>query len=262
MMTILRWLFVALLMLSSPTFAATDELAPLRLASLEWSPYVGHALPEEGWVAAIVKAAAGAAHWRSEIAYFPWSRTLQEGLNNPEFAGYFPAFYLKEREKSCYFSHSLGNSVVGFASLSDKHFDWQSLSDLKGLTIGTVQDYANGEEFDTLVQQRLLKTDNAPSDLSNLRKLLIGRVDVIVIDQNVLRQLLITEPALSKVRQQIIFHAKALTTFSMHICFQHTPRGLILQKSFDNGLEKLNLKKMENLYFSNLLAAPNTVTLP
>ncbi|MFZ6754808.1 substrate-binding periplasmic protein [Undibacterium sp. Dicai25W] len=250
--TLLNAIFVAVILTSLPITAASAPVDRLRLASLDWSPYVSPSLPDEGFVAAIVKAAAQKSQSEVSIDYFPWSRTVQVGLNDADYAGYFPAFYLKEREKSCYFSNTLGNSTVGFASLKNKLFDWQTLQDLQFYYIGVVQDYANGEEFDALVKQRIIRTDTAPSDISNVRKLLAGRVDVIVIDKNVLRQLLITDNSLSKDKLNIVFHAKELTNFSMHICFQHTARGLRLQKIFNAGLNTLNIKQLENQYFLQL----------
>ncbi|MFZ6673425.1 substrate-binding periplasmic protein [Undibacterium sp. Xuan67W] len=228
---------------------ATADDTVMRLASLEWSPYVGSQLRDDGLTASIVKVAARQIGIDTIISYAPWSRAVQFGGNDPAYAGYFPAFYTKERESSCYFSGILGHSVVGFAYLKKRPFDWLKLSDLQTYKIGIVQDYANGEEFDAMIKKGLLKTDTAPSDVSNLRKLLAQRIDVIVIDKNVLRQLLVTEPGLQANRDQIEFHPQELTNFSMHICFQHTDRGLAMRKSFNAALEKVDIKKFENTYF-------------
>ncbi|MBC3933914.1 transporter substrate-binding domain-containing protein [Undibacterium sp. CY7W] len=224
----------------------------MRLTSLEWSPYVSKVLPGDGMTANIVRTAAQTAGLRTEISYFPWSRAVQDGLNSEQFDGYFPAFYLKEREKNCYFSGSLGNSVIGFASLSDTHFDWENLKDLKKYKIGTVHEYANGEVFDAMVRQKQLLVDSAPSDISNLRKLLAKRVDVIVIDKWVYKSLLISDLSLGPDKQHIVFHPKELTQFSMHICFQRNAKGQAKQKAFNTGLEKLQVKKMEAQYFQQL----------
>ena len=234
-----------------PSVSASDTDL-LQLASLEWPPYVSLSLPAEGISASIVKAAAQLAGLHTEIQYFPWSRAVQEGLHNPAYAGYFPAFYLKEREKSCYFSGPLGNSIIGFAALKEKKFNWQKLDDLKPYLVGTVYGYANGVGFDELVKQKAIATDSAPSDISNLRKLLAHRVDVVVIDKFVLQQLLITDNSLASNKSEIVFHPKELTNFSLHICFQHNDKGHSLQKSFDSGLGKVNVKKLENLYFLQL----------
>ncbi|MFZ6816116.1 substrate-binding periplasmic protein [Undibacterium sp. Rencai35W] len=244
-------LFIAMtgmIALTAMSPAIADDTV-MRLASLEWSPYVGSQLRDEGLTASIVKVTARQIGIDTKISYAPWSRTVQVGGTDPAYAGYFPAFYTKERESSCYFSGILGRSIVGFAYLKKRPFDWLRLSDLQAYKIGIVQDYANGEEFDAMIKKGLLKTDTAPSDVSNLRKLLAQRIDVIVIDKNVLRQLLITEPGLQANRDQIEFHPQELTNFSMHICFQHTERGLAMRKSFNAALEKVDIKKFENTYF-------------
>ena len=257
----LSYLFAIFCCLTSTRLVAADrqalqsqitQLQVMQLASLEWPPYVGSQLPDEGLTSAIVKAAALQAGLDTHISYTPWSRAVQIGLNNPAYAGYFPAFYLKEREKTCHFSAPLGNSIVGFAYLKDKHFDWNSYTDLKGLSIGVVQDYANGEEFDMQVKKEQLKLDVAPSDISNLRKLLVKRVDLIVIGKDVLRQLLIIEPSLKSVRDNIVFHPKEVTNFSLHICFQRNEQGLKMKQMINPYLEKLNVKRIEGLYFQQL----------
>ncbi|MDE2427564.1 MAG: transporter substrate-binding domain-containing protein [Burkholderiales bacterium] len=247
-----------LCLLAQLSFAqiATNVPAPARLmqlATLEWAPNVGSHLPDEGITSAVVKAAAALAGMDVDIHYSPWSRAMQVGLGDPAYAGYFPAFYLPERDKTCYFSGALGHTVVGFASLQEKNFHWKSFADLHGLTVGVVQDYANGEEFDALIKKHTIKTDTAPSDVSNLRKLLAGRVDVLVISKEVLRYLLITEPTLQAGREHIVFDAHELSNFSMHICFQRNERGLQMQKAFNTALEKINPRKLENAYFQHLL---------
>jgi len=242
-------LYCAAVLTSPPACAQQDVL---RLTSLEWSPYVTKSLPGDGMTASIVRTAAQLGGLRTEINYFPWSRAVQDGLNSEQFDGYFPAFYLKEREKDCYFSGSLGNSIIGFASLSETRFDWETLKDLKKYKIGTVHEYANGEVFDAMVRQKQLLVDSAPSDISNLRKLLAKRVEVIVIDKWVYKSLLISDHSLGPEKQNIVFHPKELTQFSMHICFQRNAKGLAKQKIFNAGLEKLQVKKMETQYFQQL----------
>lgn len=245
-------MLLMMLVVATSAPASSAERDKLHLASLEWSPYVSHTLPEEGLVSAVVKAGAKESQLPVSISYFPWSRAVQAGLEGEDFAGYFPAFYLKEREKTCYFSNTLGNSTIGFAYLKNKRFDWATLTDLKGYNIGIVHEYANGEGFDRLVKQHILTTDAAPSDISNVRKLLAGRVDVIVIDKNVLRQLLISDNSLDKEKYNIVFHPKELTNFTMHICFQRNAKGLRLQKAFNAGLTSVKLKQFENQYFAQL----------
>lgn len=227
----------------------------MRLTTLEWAPNVASDMPEQGVIASVVRQVASQAGLETQIRFAPWSRVVQVGVSDPAYAGYFPAFYTKEREKTCYFSGVIGHTIIGFAYLKDKPLQWKKLPDLRGKTIGIVQEYVNGEDFDALVRAHVLTTDIAPSDISNLRKLLVGRVDVIVISKEVLRQLLLTDPGLQAVKEQIVFHSKELTNFSMHICFQKNERGLDMQKRFNAELGKTNTKKMENTYFQQLQAS-------
>ncbi|WP_394779595.1 substrate-binding periplasmic protein [Undibacterium sp.] len=227
---------------------------PMRLASLVWAPYVGPQLPDGGLTASAAKTIAAEAGYQASIDYLPWSRAMQAGSDDPEYAGYFPAFYLPERENSCYFSSPLGTSTNGFAYLKSRPLQWKVLTDLKNIRIGTVQDYANDSYFDALVRQGDLHTDVAPSDISNIRKLLAGRVQAIVIDKAVLRNLLITEASLQADKGKILFHEHELTNFSLHICFQRTARGKAMQQAFNTALAKVKLKQMESEYYESMAA--------
>ncbi|MES2069672.1 MAG: transporter substrate-binding domain-containing protein [Pseudomonadota bacterium] len=224
----------------------------MRLASLEWSPYVGSHMPDGGLTAAAAKAVASAAGYQTRIDYLPWSRAMQAGSDDPGYAGYFPAYYLPEREKHCYFSSALGNSSNGFAYLKSRPLQWSTLTDLKDIKIGTVQDYANDRYFDALVRQGDLHTDVAPSDISNVRKLLAGRVQAIVIDKAVLRNLLINEASLQAGKEQIAFHERELTSFTLHICFQRNAKGRAMQLAFNGAMTKVKLKQLENDYYQSL----------
>ncbi|GGC94611.1 substrate-binding periplasmic protein [Undibacterium terreum] len=228
----------------------------MRLASLEWGPYVSSHMPDGGLTASAAKAIASVAGYQLQIEHLPWSRAMQAGSDDPGYAGYFPAFYLPEREKQCYFSSPLGSSTNGFAHLKKTAFHWKELSDLKDIKIGTVQDYANDSYFDALVRQGDLHTDVAPTDISNIRKLLAGRVQAIVIDKAVLRSLLINEPSLQQEKEQILFDEHELTNFSLHICFQRNAKGKAMQQAFNTAVAKVKLKQMENDYYQSLAAAP------
>ncbi|MES2069673.1 MAG: transporter substrate-binding domain-containing protein [Pseudomonadota bacterium] len=231
---------------------AADKI--LRLATLEWPPYVGSHLLHEGVTTYIVKNTAAQIGYQVKNDYFPWSRAMQIGDNDPDFSGYFPTYFSTERNNQCYLSNSLGNSSIGFAYLKSTAFDWKEFPELvqQQVRIGIVHNYQNGEAFDALNRAKKLNTDVAPSDISNLRKLLAHRVQVAVIDKAVLRHLLATEPSLKPSQEQILFHDKELASLSLHICFHRNPEGRLMQAEFNAALSKLNLPRLENLYFSEL----------
>lgn len=235
-------------------FASAEEKV-MRLASLEWAPYVGANLPQFGLSSAIIAAAAQKFGVQVRIEYFPWKRAMQIGGRDEKYAGYFPAYYTQERAQECYFSQPIGASRVGLAYLKSNPLQFESVNDLAAQsknTIGVVFGYSNGAEFDALVKQGRLKTEASASDGLNLRKLLIGRVHAVVVDELVLRYLLKTDPKLSSYADQIAFHPQPLANLNLYVCFQMNSQGLEMKNGFDRALQDLNISKFEEEYFAKL----------
>jgi polar amino acid transport system substrate-binding protein len=237
-----------------PTTAAraADSASVMHLASLEWLPYVGPRLAGDGLSGTIAAVAAKQFSYTLRVDYFPWKRAMQMGGQDANYAGYFPAYYTPERAQNCFFSAPMGNSTIGLAYLKSEPLAWERVSDLGGMRIGVVTGYSNGKEFDALAEQGKLQLDPSPTDAINLRKLLGGRVSAAVVDESVLRYLLLTDSALFPERSRIAFHPNVLARLTLHVCFQRTPAGLRLQKNFDEALNHMDIAKIENDYFQEL----------
>lgn len=232
--------------------SANEVQTNIHLASLEWLPYVGTNLLQGGLSSVVASTAAKQFGYSVKIDYFPWKRAMQVGGEDPDYSGYFPAYYTEERARNCYFSAPMGNSTVGLVYVKDRPLQWHTVTDLIGKRIGVVAGYSNGGEFDELVKQRKLHVDASFGDIYNLKKLLASRVDAVVIDKSVFRYLLLIDPELSKERAQLIFHDTVLAELSLHICFQRTPSGLKQQQAFDAALKHMDIKKIENAYFTEI----------
>lgn len=231
---------------------ARAETPSLHLASLEWVPYVGRSLPDGGMSGAVAKAVAGRFGYDIKIDYFPWKRAMQAGGSDPDFVGYFPAYYTAERARQCHFSTSMGNSTVGIATLAESPLTWRVLDDLAGHKLGVVLGYSNGEAFDQMVKNGKLTVDASVSDTVNLKKLLAGRTRAVVIDRAVLRYLLASDPTLRKDRARLVFGDRLLAELTLHVCFQRTPLGLKLKQFYDAALLQTDIAKIENAYFDQL----------
>ena len=238
---------------ASPEALSGDERV-MRIASLEWLPYVGQNMPENGLSVAIAAAAARQSSYSVRIDYFPWKRAMQVGLEDASYAGYFPAYYTEERARAAYFSAPIGSSTVGLAYLRDEPLHWERLADLKKMRIGVVAGFSNGAEFDAMMKSGELQVDTSPADGTNIRKLLAGHVRVAVVDRLVLRYLLLTDPELAAGRSRIAFHETPLAQLNLYVCFQKTPLGLQMQKDFDAGLKRIDIDRIENAYFQLLEA--------
>jgi polar amino acid transport system substrate-binding protein len=254
----IRLLLLGCGLLAGLHLPARAQAPSLRLASLEWLPYAGRALPQGGLSAAVATTVAARIGYAVDVDYLPWKRAMQAG-SGPGFAGYFPAYQTAERARQCYFSAPIGRSTIGLAVRAAQPLHWRTLDDLAGDKLGVVLGYSNGEKIDAMVRQGKLSVDHSASDTVNLRKLLAGRVNAVVIDRAVLRYLLASDPDLKARRGQLAFEDRVLAELSLHVCFQRTAPGQKLQQSFDAALRATDIGKIENQYFERLVRTTGAV---
>ncbi|MDX1958938.1 MAG: ABC transporter substrate-binding protein [Leptospiraceae bacterium] len=159
-----------------------------KIATLEWSPYVGTEIEKYGYVYQIVKRSLEEEGIEVEIEFYPFARILNL-VNTGEISGYFPEYHSVENEKNFYYSNAFPGGDLLFLKkkerqinikTSNNKIDFQSLKEYK---IGVVRGYLHTPEFDEAI--KFLNIQETASDLMNLKKLFMGRVDLIEIDPNV-----------------------------------------------------------------------------
>lgn len=158
----------------------------LRLASLEYPPYFGEALPNQGVISEIVREVYARVGYEVKITFMPWFRSwkmTREGAVD----GMFTLWYREERERWFAFSDPLPPNELVLYKRRDTPIVFHHLEDLRGYRIGTHQGYAKPLRF---VRAPYLKTEDATTDELNLRKVYHRRVDLIVIDRAVARYLI------------------------------------------------------------------------
>ncbi|WP_419811627.1 substrate-binding periplasmic protein [Bacterioplanoides sp.] len=220
---------------------ATCADKQVRLTSLQWPPYSGQQLTEQGASIAVAKAAFAAMGYTLTVDFFPWSRAVAQARQNATYAGYFPEYYSDEVAQYFIYSDPIGSGPLGFVERSDQPIDWQTLDDLKGKRIGVVQDYVNTEAFDQRVQSGDLTTEAVMSDRSNLLKLVNGRIDLAVIDPNVMEYLLNSDPIFADKSDKARINKQLLAYKNLFICFKKTAEGQHIADIFNQGLKKIDI---------------------
>ena len=86
-----------------------------------------------------------------------------------------------------------------------------------------------------------LKTEAVISDKNNILKVVNGRLDLAVIDRNVMDYLFKTDKALSGKEGKASFNEKLLEDKKLYICFKKTPGGAEMAKIFNEGLKKIDV---------------------
>lgn len=224
----------------------------VRFAAEDWPPFISRSLPADGMSGAMVSAIFERLGYAVKYEYFPWKRAMQFGLASPRYAGLLAVWRTPEREKLCHFSVPVGTTQGVLAYLKEDGAPGASLADLGKLRIGTVAGYANGEQFDGMVARGELKTEEGLNDATNLKKLLIKRYRVIVIERHVLQHLLMGRNFSKAERERIGIIESVFKERPVHVCFQRDAQGALWQKRFNEAARDVDTARLERDYWKRL----------
>jgi len=233
----MRLLLCVLLLL--PWSASMSET--IKVASLYWPPYSGAQLEGQGASIAVLRAALKTQGIMLDVDFYPWTRTVALAKNEQSpYVGYGPEYYAPSIEAEFEFTASIGGSPLGFMQRSDHPVQWTTLTDLSAFRVGVVRDYVNTIEFDYAVARGQLKVDAVVDDLSNLKKLIYKRLDLAVIDSNVLSYLFATDKTVHRYRGIIEMNSQLLETKQLFFCFRKGRDNERLLKKINQGLKQID----------------------
>ncbi|GGY12690.1 substrate-binding periplasmic protein [Paludibacterium paludis] len=173
-----------LLSLGGTAFAMTR----LTLSNQEWPPYMGEQLQEGGMLTALVSAVLDKAGLSARYVYLPNNRALASARSGKldGAVGWAPT---PERSRELVFTEPVLMARMVFFQRKGERLPWSSLRDLSRYRIGITIGNTYSEVFSSLQAQGVLHTDGAGDDLTNLRKLQAGRIDLFPIEADVGRYL-------------------------------------------------------------------------
>lgn len=205
----------------------------VNLASTDYPPYFSPQLPGDGVVAAITRAALAKHGHTLQLHYRPWARLMAE-VKAGQFDGVMAVWYEPARAEYLHYSLPLVNTVMGFYGRVDKPLPTLPLTELRTRVVGTVRGYKNPDVFD----RAGLKQELAADDLTNLRKLAAGRLDLVLVDK-VLAQHLLGHLSPAE-RLAIRWQEPPLEVMPLHVGLRRElPDGEQLLADFNDGLQTL-----------------------
>lgn len=234
-----QWcLMVCFLGICSASSVYADLKKVPKLATIDWPPFTSPDLPGQGESTKMLRQTFKDMGLDLQVDFYPWRRAVKLGLEDTNFVGYFPEYDTKLAQIQCRLSRAIGHSQVAIVSNKRQPVVWQSLNDLKAVRLGVVNGYFNSDELDERIQLKIQEVDLAPTDLVNLRKLVAGRIDAIVIDTQVMSYLLRTDRMLLNKEPSLHIASKLLATHTLHVCFAKQQEELARQ--FDDALKLYN----------------------
>lgn len=202
------------------------------LSSINWEPYTGENLPDHGFFSELVSRAFSKAGYRVKYKYFSWARALREAkLGNVH--GVMVAYWKKERTGFLVYPEVVWRVKEEFITLRDNSITYTGrLSDLKGSTIGVLEGSAQAEEL----QSAGLQTQSINEQIQNVRMLLAGRIDAMLIPRNIFFfHLDRMAPQFQRRRVKILHPPYKI--YDMYVAFsKQKPNHFRLTKDFNRGL--------------------------
>ncbi|MDA8409135.1 MAG: transporter substrate-binding domain-containing protein [Treponema sp.] len=157
----------------------------LTIAGDPWPPYIIGAT-RGGLAVDVVRAALKQEGYGVELEVLPWARA-EQGVKTGVYDLLVDVWRTRERSVYLDFGTPYAMNTVKFIKRKGDPFEYHGLESLKGKSIGTIRGYGYGDAF---LASDLFLRDESPSFMSNIQKLLQGRVDLTLEDELVARTML------------------------------------------------------------------------
>jgi ABC-type amino acid transport substrate-binding protein len=206
-------------------------------STINWEPYIGESLRDNGFLAVIIKEAFKASGHDVKFKFVPWSRAVKMAADGA-FHGFLPEYYSEKRLKDFVFSDVVFSGPAGLYrnTLSELKIDGSYKDYIKNKRIGLVRGYINTKFIDERAE--IIK-DFARNDLSNLKKLNAARVDFIFIDDLVAKYHISKNPEL----KYLEFIEPPLEMKELYVCFSKKKGNYLkLREDFNRGLKAIQFK--------------------
>jgi polar amino acid transport system substrate-binding protein len=225
-------------LLSVPAHAAAPDPTAIRIAIGEWPPYTSEKLNGHGIAGELITAAFAASGIEVTYVFYPWNRSLELSRRGgiEATATWFES---ADRRADFHLSDPLFDSRFLLYFLKDKPISWQKVEDLDGIKIGATTGYFYGDAFAQAEKSGRITVIRASSDETNLKNLLLGRLDAFPLDQQVAEFLFANDlPAADVAR--IGHNAVAVHSRPQHLLISRkAANGEALIRLFNQGLETI-----------------------
>ena len=170
-----------------------------------------------------------------EFSFVPWKRIIAN-LKSTKADAVLGIITTEERKQFLFFpDEPLSSGGYVFFHSLEHPFEYRGLDSLLGKTIGTIGGYSYSEAFKAAEHFKKDSVVGEGALVSNFRKLLLGRVDLVIANKNVG---LYTASSMGIVNQ-IGYSEKYLSERSdFHIGFSKKPRNRKIAARFSDTLSK------------------------
>ena len=191
-------ILVAVVLLANTVSDSFGEERTVRVAGDPYPPWaLGEAgsKPTGGIAVEIVEELFRRLKLKTAVHVYPFKRGI-ERIKHGEEDVILMVSRSEERERFMLFTTSIRHVRFVFYYPADSGgFDWGDWKDLQPYRIGSVAGYNIGEAWKAAVEDYELQVEEVKTDTFNIEKLLLGRIDILLTDHEVVERLIAQNPA-------------------------------------------------------------------
>lgn len=187
------------------------------------------------------------------FGFFPWQRALHYAAYNDNWDG--SVGWVKTMERLSLFYYSDEPVVMEsrvFFHLKNYSFNWQTIDDLENIRIGATIGYIYGDEFQKAEKLGRIDVQRVSDDLTNLKKLIHGRIEIFPIERKV-AEFLLEKYFHHSEKQLITYHPRPITQLGYYfILAKKNKVNFHLMQLFNKGMQELKENGLyDKLYNDN-----------
>ena len=156
--------------------AALLLLAPLSMSQARTIHFTTDPEKQGGFLIEITKAAFARVGHEVKIEFQPWARALRSVMDGQTEA-LLGAYYNDERAAKMRYSDTIAKTDMLFFTLKGSPIVYRNIEDLRPYTVGTIIAADYPAEFNAA---QFIRKEPVPDHVTNIRKLLGGRIDLFV----------------------------------------------------------------------------------
>ena len=154
------------------------SLEKITLATMNWEPFYGEELPQNGFFSALSREAFKRAGYELEIKFLPWKRAISE-TQNGNFDGILGAYYSNERTEWGVYTEKIVDNEDVFFQKVENNINYENIEELKKFKIGVVRGDVPSEEL----KKMGFNVEEVNDYYQNILKLNLGRVDLALMSK-------------------------------------------------------------------------------
>jgi len=210
----------------------------ITIGNDNWKPYQGEDFKHGGILPHIVTQAFALEAIDVDNRWVPWKRVMTY-VESGRWDVVNSVIKSQERDRFLLYSDSIMTYEPYLFHLKSKPLEFNKMSDLSGKIVGTKRGYYYGGRFSNAVKSRLISIEEATHHQQNFKKLLAGRIQLVIIDKEAAFNLLQEQFTESELNA-ITFHPMPVQSLDIHLGIsKNIGSSQRLVSSFNRGLNTL-----------------------